>query len=797
MNDALESLARAEDKTEGQNSLINKLAKDLCTKEPGSLMTFQNAPDNAVTRYGLLTLQGVENIPRGVANSLAHNIQNPLKVAETLGTAAGMALVLKTVLPEGGLAGKVAGAAIGIYFTYKAAEPVVDAYKKAGNAKTLQELDLASKQFGDAGGSFIVDSAIAAVGYKIGSNLTDRVLSSRSMDGFADAKAGFYNKLSQVGTKITDNMGITAGRQSSIANILPEGEGKASRVRLADSNRNAPEGTVKGPVDPNIDMDVTVMLKSKGSQLRMDRTLKRIAQGRQAPLSEAEFANQFAAKAESLAAVTKFAEEYGLKVSEANLSSGRVVLNGKASQFSTAFETKLSHYENSAGLEFRAREGSLSIPGELAAHISSVLGTDNRPQLRSYIKFLETKENPLPGDLPAEPVDPRARKAGYMPNEVADAYNFPKGKTGEGQAVAIIELGGGLDKIENSNYYKNNGLPEPKIQVIEVSGAKSKPGWDSRADAEVHLDSQIIGAVAPKATQNLIFAPNSEKGFIDAITRATFPEKGEMQSSAISISWGAAEEFWTKQAMNDMSIAFKKAALKGLSVFAASGDDGALNNSRSGRWQVDFPASEPTVTGTGGTTLQIKDGKIVTEVAWNNNRPNDATGGGISEVFPAQEFQRNANVPPNANRGGGSGRGVPDVTGNGDPASGFRIRTVDGSDIVTAGTSAVAPLYSALTMRLNESLGKPVGSLNPWLYRNTGIFNDILSGHNNGYKTGPGWDPVSGLGSIDGGKMLAALKQNPNTPVNFGEFRFIGPSQISAPAPISGNQFSGQLENGK
>jgi kumamolisin len=702
-----------------------------------------------------------------------------MEALETVGTAAGMAVVLKTVLPEGGMAGKLAGAAIGAYFTYKAAEPIMHAYTQAGEATTLAQLDHASNQIGEAGGSFIVNSAIAALGYKAGSKITDRVLTSQSMDGFADAKANFYEKVGDFGTRITDNLGITS--PETPFEIPIKGQ-KDARVKLGWSERPAPEGTVKGEIDPNTQMEVTVMLKSKASDLRMDRTLARIAQGRQNPLTETEFADHFGSNTESLSAVTKFAQDYGLKVGEADIRSGRVVLQGNVAGFSEAFGTTLAQYEN-AGVQFRGRVGALSVPEELAKHLVGIMGTDDRPQARANsLKFMDTHEGP-PVDNPTPPAEPSGRRSqGYMPSEVADAYNFPKNTTGKGQGVGIIQLGGGIDLADNAAYYESRGLQKPNINVIEIGGAKNKPGIDSIADGEVVLDSQVIGNVAPGATQNLVFAPNSDKGFIDAITRLTFPEKGEAQNSVISISWGAPEELWTKQGMEGMSQAFKKAALRGITVLAASGDDGALDRAPSRRWQADFPASDPSVTGTGGTSLKIKDGKIESEVAWNNHRPNDAGGGGISEKFPPQDFQKDANVPINANKGGGPGRGVPDVAGNADPATGYTIRLY-GKDIKMGGTSAVSPLYSGLTLRLNEALGKPVGYMNPWIYKNTGVFNDIVIGDNNAYKAGPGWDAVTGLGSIDGTKMLSALQSSPIVKPNAGEYRFVGPSSIDFIGP--------------
>jgi kumamolisin len=288
-----------------------------------------------------------------------------------------------------------------------------------------------------------------------------------------------------------------------------------------------------------------------------------------------------------------------------------------------------------------------------------------------------------------------------------------------------------------------------------VDGATNSTGRLDESDNEVALDTQIIGAIAPDANQQLIFAPDSNQGFLDAITRATFPEAGEKQNSAISISWGGAEANWSNEAIKNMDTAFKKAALKGISVFAASGDTGAhAGVEKTDKYAVAYPASDPYVTGCGGTQFD-GNGK---EVVWNKSDENFviASGGGISEKFDVPDFQKNIKLPENANHDGKPGRGVPDISGN---AVGYRIR-VDGSDCLGGETSAVAPLYAALMMRVNGALGHPVGDLNPFLYKNgkSGIFNDITAGNNSGYSAGPGWDACTGWGSINGQKFLDLLR---------------------------------------
>ncbi len=125
--------------------------------------------------------------------------------------------------------------------------------------------------------------------------------------------------------------------------------------------------------------------------------------------------------------------------------------------------------------------------------------------------------------------------------------------------------------------------------------------------------------------------------------------------------------------------------------------------------------------------------------------------------------------PPSVN-GTSPGRGVPDVTGNGDPDSGYSIR-VDGQPQVIGGTSAVAPLWAGLIARINQAIGQPVGFVNATLYANPGAFNDITLGNNRvssqggdenlGYDATPGWDGCSGLGSPKGNAILTALKSAP------------------------------------
>ena len=202
-NDSERNAAAA---SKNDDALINKVALEMAGAKSGDLMTFQKAPDSALTRYGLVTVKGLGYIPEGIGNSIKENIEHPGKALGTVAMGAGMAVVLKAVLPEAGPAGKIAGAALGAYFLYKSAEPVIDAYKQAGVATNMRQLDTASRQIGNVGGAFIVDGALAGVGYKAGSFAAGKMLAMPMGQSFVSARDNFYNN---VGAKVSDAFGVS------------------------------------------------------------------------------------------------------------------------------------------------------------------------------------------------------------------------------------------------------------------------------------------------------------------------------------------------------------------------------------------------------------------------------------------------------------------------------------------------------------------------------------------------------------------------------------------------------------
>jgi kumamolisin len=211
-----------------------------------------------------------------------------------------------------------------------------------------------------------------------------------------------------------------------------------------------------------------------------------------------------------------------------------------------------------------------------------------------------------------------------------------------------------------------------------------------------------------------------------------------------------------------LDAACQSAAALGITITVAAGDNGSTDGVTDGANHVDFPASSPHVLACGGTKLEGSGNTISSEVVWNEITNNEgATGGGVSNVFPLPSWQANSNVPKPTTAGGG--RGVPDVSGDADPSSGYTVR-VDGKTLVIGGTSAVAPLWAGLIAVANAQNGKSAGFLQPAIYAAKGkaAFNDIASGTNYsgtpvGFKAGPGWDACTGLGSPIGTKLITVV----------------------------------------
>jgi kumamolisin len=522
-------------------------------------------------------------------------------------------------------------------------------------------------------------------------------------------------------------------------------------VPLEGSERQPlPDARKIGPVPSDQTVRVTVTVRRRpGAELPSPEELAATPLAERQVLSRAEFAEQYGADPADLDKVEQFAKEHGLEVLEKSPEKRTVVLQGTAPAMSEAFQVELAMYAR-GDQEYRSREGSVHIPAELTDIVEAVVGLDAHPLAQPH--FRRAAEG---GGL----FTAAAATGGFSPVEIAQLYDFPADTDGSGETIAILELGGGFRDEDLDTYFSELGVRRPTVTAVEIGTAKNSPSTSDSADGEVMLDIEVAGAVAPGANQLVYFANNTTRGFLGAIQEAVHDQRGP---SVISISWGAPEDAgaWTPTNLQAFDSAFREAALLGVTVCVAAGDNGSTDGVEDGREHVDFPASNPFVIACGGTRLEASNGTVTEEVVWERN---GATGGGISVSFtPPPSYQDSANLDPPANPGQEPGRGVPDVAGDAAPDTGYQVR-VDGEDTVIGGTSAVAPLWAGLVARLNQSLrpsiGHSVGFLNATLYdaHARDGFSDITQGNNGEFHAHEGWDACTGLGRPIGTKLLEAL----------------------------------------
>jgi kumamolisin len=547
-------------------------------------------------------------------------------------------------------------------------------------------------------------------------------------------------------------------------------------VQLTGSARRPLPGARLGPpVDPAERIDVTVIT-------RRIAQLPRTAEGVPAPLSRDELRQSYGSSTADQDQVAQILTgiDPSIEVTSADPGSRRMTITGTVAALTRAFGTELSvvasQGPSGTDVSHRYRTGPLQIPAELDGIVEAVLGLDNRPQAVPHYRYANAAQQQI----------------SYTPPQVADIYAFPAGTDGTGQTIAIIELGGGFAQSDLDTYFSGLGITTPSVTAVGVDGASNVAGQDPQgADGEVLLDIEVVGSVAPGAAQVVYFAPNTDQGFIDAVTNAVHAQP---TPAAVSISWGGPENSWTAQSMNALDQAIADGVALGVTVTVAAGDNGSSDGVSDGQPHADFPATSPHALACGGTSLQAdpSTGTITSETVWNDG--SGATGGGVSVQFPLPAWQASAGVP--ALSSGSSGRGVPDVAGNADPATGYQV-LVDGQQTVIGGTSAVAPLWAGLTSRLVQAHGSSLGLLQSAIYAGVAPgapeagLRDITQGSNGAYSAGPGWDPCTGLGVAEGSALLTRLSGQATQPTAPAQPT---PAQPTAPAQPSPTQPAGTTQ---
>lgn len=494
-------------------------------------------------------------------------------------------------------------------------------------------------------------------------------------------------------------------------------------------------GILIGKSDTDVEMSLVIHLKP--SVIEKDRAVlnelfyKEPSQ--RSYLSSEELEKYFMADKAGIAALINYFESHGIQIQSVDANKRVIVCNGYMHQFQQIFSVGFNDYTNEQDQTYRVHDREPSLPDNLGTYISYIEGLHTIPLQRA-------KSMGATQDVANDMSD---KFLGYTPLELAEAYDFPEGD-GEGETIGIIELGGTYIPSDMETYFSDLGIKAPVVNTIGVDSNDA-----IQNDLEVTLDIQVIGALLPKATLVLFYG----KTLITAIKEAIY--NPVYKPSVLSISWAGSEFNYSSAELSEMNQLCYQAALLGITIVAASGDQGAFNSKNF--LNVNVPASLPFVLGCGGTKITIENGQNQNEVVWNELAiKQGASGGGFSARFAIPSYQQDALANYHAYHG--NSIGVPDVAANSDASSGYKT-LYKGRYFPEGGTSAATPVWASLLVRINQDLGYRLGFINEILYKqaNTTIFRQITEGNNGYYPAAPYWSPCTGLGSPKGKALLASF----------------------------------------
>jgi len=570
---------------------------------------------------------------------------------------------------------------------------------------------------------------------------------------------------------------------------------------------NASPAFDAGPADPSMKLDhVMVMLnRSAAQQADLDRLLAeqqdRSSRNYHAWLTPEQFGDRFGASPSDVAQVVSWLQSEGLAVDEVSRARNWIWFSGTAGQMQTALRTEMRRY-NVAGESHFANATEPSVPAAIEPLVSGIQGLDD-----FYPKPGQSRRL-LSSSGPANSVRPQFDNfdgAHFLaPDDLATIYNltplYKAGYDGSGQRIVVAgQSAVSLADIQGFRQYF--GLPNNDPHFVLVPGTPD-PGHTS-SEIEADLDIEWAGAVARKANIIYVYSISAGLSAAYAIDQNLAP--------IITYSFSLCERLASQTTLTSTRAMAQQANAQGITWLAASGDAGAagcdpqagLPNAKPAAslgLSTGFPASLPEVTAVGGTQFDEAGGSYwssfssathasalsyIPEKAWNESGAQglEATGGGLSSHFLKPSWQVAPGVPSM------NFRAVPDVSLSAAIHDGYLIRR-GGQLQLQGGTSAATPSFAGILAIVNQyqelngvETRSGLGNINPNLYilaqTSPGVFHDITAGDNVvacvggtpdcfdgtlGYAAGPGYDSVTGLGSVDGFNLAVNLTKQWTTP---------------------------------
>ncbi|MBR7829580.1 S8/S53 family peptidase [Actinospica sp. MGRD01-02] len=509
----------------------------------------------------------------------------------------------------------------------------------------------------------------------------------------------------------------------------------SGRVVIADSAAADIAGTHAtrtGAVSSSQKVGLEISLNLR-NQAGLDAFIKAVSDPRSASykhyLTVKQFVARYAPTQAQIDQVTSYLKSEGLSVGALTGNHLTIAASGTAAQVEKAFNVSIGTYKTSTQ-SFYANSAAPSLPASIASVVSGVAGL-NTEALHVSLAHKESTSAAVTSHAGTTMTPTTAREAYNLTTDITtDSYN------GSGKTIALAEFSA-YAASDVAKYNTTYSLGVTAASVVKVDGGTT----DTSGEDEDELDIEVDYALAPKSTIKVYEAPNSDAGEV-----ALYSALASADTTAVSSSWGEPETEENNLSSDDAD--FKEMAAQGQSMFAASGDSGADDNGSS--LSVDYPASDPYVSGVGGTDVTVSSGAWSSETAWSDS------GGGISVEWATPSYQTAVNS--------GSYRDVPDVAAAGAEASPWYIYT-EGGWYDVWGTSAAAPNWAAFIADYDTAAtslgGSKFGYVNSFIYPigegslYSTVMHDVTSGSNGGYSAGTGYDKVSGWGSYNGGKFIS------------------------------------------
>ena len=516
------------------------------------------------------------------------------------------------------------------------------------------------------------------------------------------------------------------------------------------------QATSLGALNPSTQMRIAVALQMQNAQALRNLVQQQNTIGSpyyDTVITPAQYNATYAPSTASAAAVQNYLAQSGFTNIAVEPNRLFVTATGSAAQVSAAFNTSLGLFSQNGQTIF-VNTKPAQVPSSLGGIVLSVLGLNN---VQSTVRPKVTPCN--------ETISTTCVRFTYDPATYWKTYDVGTVSSGSATTIAVMAEGNVTQTIQDLRTAEaTNHLPVVPVKVVQV-GLQSP---DTAGVTEWDIDTQSSTGMAGTVKQLLIYATTS---LSDSDTALEFNRWAEDDlAKAGNASFGICEFFpFLDGTMVADDEVFLEAAAQGQTMFSSTGDTGsscavAPTNGAPGSGPpfVSYPATSPYVVGVGGTTLLSNtDGSYNGEIAWN------AGGGGISQFEGSPFWQQNI-IPTNNTNAPANFRGIPDVSMDADPNTGFILYSNGAKNCCWGGTSLASPLAMGVWARLETTFGNKLGFAAPRLYAGyptTGTappasaagsltepvdgYHDVLTGANGLYTALPFYDYTTGLGTFD------------------------------------------------